>query len=96
MQAIQAKKSFEVLDHGDIPADIPLLGRVGIPYIVFERGDCDAHSLLEGGKRTGFGWHMATLHQPAVGIQELHRLKSRTKEPQTFERRLFRRAAGQR
>ncbi len=69
------KKVVRVLDHGDIPAEIPLLGRVGIPYIVFERADCDAHSLLDGGKRTDFGWHMATLHQVAVGIQELHRAK---------------------
>ncbi len=74
-KSYKLKKVVSVLDHGDIPAEIPLLGRVGIPYIVFERGDCDAHSLLDDGKRTDFEWHMATLHQVAVGIQELHRAK---------------------
>jgi serine/threonine protein kinase len=66
------RKIISVLDHGDIPADIPLLGPVGIPYIVFEYAECDAHSLLSSNKRSDLEWHMATLHQVAVGIQELH------------------------
>ena len=36
-KSYKLKKIVEVLDHGDIPADIPLLGRIGIPFIVFER-----------------------------------------------------------
>lgn len=26
---------IRVIDHGDIPAEIPLLGKVGIPYTIF-------------------------------------------------------------
>ncbi len=74
-KAKKLKRIIRVLDHGDIPAEIPLLGTVGIPYIVFELAQCDAHSLLHSEKRHDLEWHMATLHQVAVGIQELHQVK---------------------
>jgi serine/threonine protein kinase len=74
-KARKLKKVIKVLDHGDIPAEIPMFGTVGIPYIIFEHADCDAHSLLNSSKRNDLPWHMATLHQVAVGIQELHNTK---------------------
>lgn len=63
---------IRVIDHGDIPAEIPLLGTVGIPYIIFEQGDCDTHSLLATARRLDVAWHMRTLHHAAVGLQQLH------------------------
>jgi eukaryotic-like serine/threonine-protein kinase len=63
---------IRVLDHGDIPAEIPLLGTVGLPYIIFENGDCDTHTLLATARRHDIAWLMRTLHHAAVGIMQLH------------------------
>jgi serine/threonine protein kinase len=63
---------IRVIDHGDIPATVPLLGVVGIPYIIFEHGDCDTHFLLATAKRLDVAWHMRTLHHAALGIMQLH------------------------
>lgn len=63
---------IRVIDHGDIPGEIPLLGKVGIPYIIFEQGDCDTHSLLATARRLDVAWHMRTLHHAAVGLRQLH------------------------
>lgn len=71
-KARKLKRIIKVIDHGDLAADIPLLGQVGIPYIVFEYADCDTHTLLDAGKGHDLEWHMATLHEVAVGLQELH------------------------
>jgi serine/threonine protein kinase len=63
---------IRVIDYGDFPATVPLLGAVGIPYIIFEHGDCDTHSLLATAKRLDVAWHMRTLHHAALGIMQLH------------------------
>lgn len=43
-----------------------------VPYLIFEMADMDVHSKLELTDRLDFAWKMKSLHDVAVGMQQLH------------------------
>ena len=43
-----------------------------VPYLIFEKDDGDVRKLLAYNKRFDFAWKLRSLHDVAVGIQQLH------------------------
>ena len=46
-----------------------------IPYLIFERADGDVRKFLESVDNVEIAWKFKSLHEVAVGLQQLHRLK---------------------
>ena len=61
------------LDSGEFPHNIPGLGTVALPYIVFELADGDTHSLLTVDRGLDIIWKVQILHQVATGLRQLHK-----------------------
>jgi len=76
MDACKEKKLTRVvraLEYGEIALDVPPLGNIGFPFLIFELADGDTHKLLQT-NAVDLAWWLSTLHQAAVGIQQLHGL----------------------
>jgi serine/threonine protein kinase len=59
------------IDSGEHEIDSPL-GKLPLPFIVFELGQGDIHSLLDKTGRGDTKWKLAIMHQVATGIKQLH------------------------
>ncbi|MDE5567533.1 MAG: hypothetical protein K2J12_03730 [Muribaculaceae bacterium] len=49
--------------------------RTPIPYLIFERADGDVRKFLETSENVDTVWKFKSLHEVAVGLQQLHMLK---------------------
>ena len=75
MAACQAKRLNRVvraLAFGEISLELPPLGQIGFPYLIFELADGDTHKVLQIAGKLDLAWWFTTLHQAAVGVQQLH------------------------
>lgn len=43
-----------------------------VPYLIFEKADGDVRTMLAYNKKLDFAWMMKSLHDVAVGVQQLH------------------------
>ena len=68
------RKVVRSLGAGEIPYDIPMLGEIGFPYVIFELGDGYTHSLLKDMGKMDIIWWLSSLHQAAVGIRQPHKV----------------------
>ena len=59
-----------VIDSDEEDVDDYIYGVV--PYLIFEKADCDVRSMLAFNKKMDFAWKMKSLHDIAVGLQQLH------------------------
>ena len=66
------RKIVRALSHGEISIDVPPLGEIGFPYVIFELGDGDTHAILKDNPIFDYIWWFDKMHQAAVGINQLH------------------------
>lgn len=66
------KRVVRALAYGELPLEISPLGNVGFPFLIFELADGDTHKILQTASNLDLAWWFSTLHQAAVGIQQLH------------------------
>lgn len=66
------KKVVHVIDSGqEIVPSLNIL----VPYLIFDKADMDVHDFLEKVEQFDFVWHLKTLHQVALGLLELHKVR---------------------
>lgn len=66
------KRVVRALAYGELPLEISPLGNIGFPFLIFELADGDTHKVLRTLSQLDLAWWFSTLHQAAVGIQQLH------------------------
>ena len=70
--AARLDRIVKVISRGQV--EIPTSGGLPtpIPYIVFEKADCDIRKALAKATSVEDAWRLRMLHQVAVGLQQLH------------------------
>jgi eukaryotic-like serine/threonine-protein kinase len=75
MQACDEKRLNKVvraLDSGELQLEIVPLGKIGFPFLIFELADGDTHRAIQIFDKIDVAWWFHTLHQVAIGLQQLH------------------------
>lgn len=60
-----------VIESGEEEVEGYLIGVV--PYLIFEKADSDVRAVLAYSKKLDLAWKMKSLHDVAVGVQQLHK-----------------------
>lgn len=66
------KKVVHVIDSGQ--EKVPTLN-ILVPYLIFDKADMDVHDFLEKADKFDFVWQLKSLHQVALGLLELHKVR---------------------
>lgn len=66
------KRVVRALASGEIGLEVVPWGQIGFPFLIFELADGDTHKILQTAAALDLAWWFGTLHQAAVGIQQLH------------------------
>jgi len=66
------KRVVRALASGEIGLEVMPWGQIGFPFLIFELADGDTHKFLKAADSLDLAWWFSTLHQAAVGIQQLH------------------------
>jgi len=63
------------LDSGEISLPVPIIGSIRFPFLVCELADGDTHTVRKTMAGLDLVWWFRTLHQVAIGLQQLHKIK---------------------
>lgn len=66
------KKVVHVIDSGqETVQNLNIL----VPYLIFDKAEMDVHDFLDKSDQFDFVWHLKSLHQVALGLLELHKVR---------------------
>jgi serine/threonine protein kinase len=71
-EAAKLDRVVRVLARGQVEIPVPGAFPTPVPYIVFEKADCDIRKALAKADAIEDAWRFRMLHQVAVGLTQLH------------------------